>query len=127
MTKIFCCNCEKDVDTNIVYGDTVYPHRKDLKKLKFFQCSICLNYVGTHKHSGEPLGVIPTAQLKKRRQYIHSIMDPVWRKGMVPRNTIYKYLSKVIGRSYHTADLRTIEETEIVIYAINKLKKKVEK
>ena len=127
MTKIFCCNCGKDVETNIVYGDTVYPHRKDLKNLKFFQCSFCLNSVGTHKDSGEPLGVIPTAELKKRRQYIHSIMDPLWRKGIVPRKKIYRYLTEVIGRSYHTADLRSIAETNDIIYAINKLKEKVQK
>ena len=125
MTKIFCCNCEKDVDTNIIYGDTVYPHRKDLKNLKFFQCKFCLHSVGTHKHSGEPLGVIPTVQLKERRQYIHSIMDPLWRKGTVPRKTIYKYLSKVIGRNYHTADLRSIDETDVIINAISRLKRKI--
>jgi endogenous inhibitor of DNA gyrase (YacG/DUF329 family) len=52
--KIFCANCQKDVDAEKVTGKEIYPHRPDLAGKILYRCPICGNYVGTHKKDGRP-------------------------------------------------------------------------
>jgi len=125
MTVVFCCNCNCEVNTNLITGKIVYPHRKDLYKLKFLQCPTCNHFVGTHKGSNIPLGSIPTPKLKAQRSNIHSIMDPLWRNKLISRTALYNYLTSVLGRTYHTAELRNDAEVNKILYAVNYLKNKL--
>ena len=36
--KIYCCNCEKEVECILVDGKVVYPHRQDLYSKNFYKC-----------------------------------------------------------------------------------------
>lgn len=56
------------------------PHRPDLKHLNFYRCKECGGYVGCHKGSIRPLGVIPSPEIKNARKHIHALLDPLWRK-----------------------------------------------
>lgn len=118
---IYCCGCEKMVMAELVEGADVYPHRKDLAKLPFWRCGRCTNFVGCHHKTADrtrPLGVIPTPELKAARQQIHAVLDPLWQSGKYRRGQVYARLSKALGYTYHTANIRTIEEAGKVYDAV---------
>ena len=69
-----------DVEVRLTNGAEIYPHRKDLSELPFWKCDTCGNFVGCHHKTGDPtkpLGVIPTSEIKRARQHIHRILDPI--------------------------------------------------
>ena len=118
--RIYCCACSRDIEARLTDGAEVYPHRKDLAALPFWMCDSCGNYVGCHhktKNRAQPLGVIATPEIKKARQHIHAVLDPIWKSGKMKRASLYKRISDEIGWQYHTANIRTIEEARKV-YAI---------
>lgn len=116
--KIWCVQCNETTNSNKVSGEQIYPHRQDLHKLSFYQCPACLNYVGTHKNSLAPLGVIPTPELRRIRQDIHALIDPIWQKRIATREQVYTWMSGYVGKTYHTANIRSVEEAkEIRAYA----------
>jgi len=123
--EIYCCGCEKKVKTRLTDGSEIYPHRPDLKKIPFWKCDICGNYVGCHhktKNRTQPLGCIPTNEIKQARMKIHSAIDPIWKSGEMKRNEIYKIIGDRIGRKYHTANIRSVEEAEVVMKIVDEIK-----
>ena len=110
---IYCCACERTMSTTQVSGERVYPHLPSLFLKRFWQCDGCGNFVGTHEkgtQAGQPLGCIPTPQIKKIRMAIHNKLDPIWKCRVMSRTAVYKLMSKCMGHEYHTANLRTVEE-----------------
>lgn len=113
--EIYCCGCEKKVPAELTDGKEIYPHRPDLASLPFWKCRTCGNFVGCHhktKDRTRPLGCIPTPELKKARQHIHRILDPLWQSGRYDRKEVYQKLTEFLdnGHKYHTAQIRTVEE-----------------
>lgn len=123
---IYCCGCEEKVNARLTDGSECYPHRKDLHSLPFWKCDTCNNFVGCHhkqkNNPTQPLGIIATPEVKKARIYIHSLIDPLWKKGLMPRGVIYSKLSKALGWKYHTSKIRTIEEARKVYREAKKIK-----
>lgn len=117
-TKIIrCCGCGDKVMARLTNGAEIYPHRSDLASLPFWKCDTCGNYVGCHHKTNnptEPLGNIPTPELRKARKHIHAILDPLWKSKKYKRADIYTLISDHMGFGYHTAKLRTIEEARKV-------------
>ena len=121
---IYCCQCEKDVTATLTDGSEIYPHRPDLYLLPFWKCS-CGNFVGCHhktKNRTAPLGCIPNKAIKAKRMQIHAVLDPLWKDGLMSRKDLYAKLTDTLGRQYHTADLRSIAECEIILKAIKGIK-----
>lgn len=115
--NIFCCACQTDVEARLTDGAEIYPHRNDLAKLPFWKCDTCGNYVGCHHKTRtrtNPLGNIPTAELRKARNKIHEILDPIWKSGKMKRVEVYAALTDKLGWHYHTAKIRSIEEARQV-------------
>ncbi len=111
--KIWCCGCSDKVGARLTNGGEIYPHRADLSKLTFWKCDICKNFVGCHhktKNRTQPLGCIPTREIKEARKHIHKILDPLWKSGRHNRNRLYGRISDHVGWEYHTAQIRSIEE-----------------
>lgn len=123
--KIFCCTCNEDVEAVLIHGTDCYPHRKDLASLRFYQCPVCKNFVGTHKGTDRPLGVIASAEIKKERMKIHSVLDPLWKSKKYPRKELYKQISSRLGYDYHTANLKSIEECRKVYSIVSDIAKGV--
>lgn len=124
---IYCCGCNQDVQARLTDGMEVYPHREDLYDLPFWRCDTCNNFVGCHHKTEDrtkPLGSIPSPAIKKLRMEIHAALDPIWMTGKHARKHIYKVLSTVIGREYHTADIRTNAEANLVFRELSKLASK---
>ena len=118
MPKIWCCNCQKDVSTELITGKEAYPHRVDLANLPFWQCQACKAFVGCHhktKDRTRPLGCIPSPEIKKYRKQIHAVLDPLWKSGKYTRKELYSKLSGKLGRTYHTAQLKTVAEAASIL------------
>lgn len=123
--NVYCCECGCDVKARLSSGKEVYPHRLDLFSLPFWICDSCGNFVGCHyktKTPTKPLGVIPTKEIKVGRQEIHKLLDPIWKTGRVSRSDCYARLSKTLGRQYHTADLRSVSEVNLVVSEIKSMR-----
>lgn len=124
--NIFCCKCNELVKAYLTTGKEIYPHRRDLFNLMFYKCPKCGGYVGCHKGTTDPLGVIPTQELKRERIKIHNKMDVLWKKGQIRRKDLYKKISQRIGYEYHNGTTKTIEECKCVLKIINDIKKELE-
>ena len=114
---IFCAGCQCDVDARLTYGVEIYPHRKDLGNLPFWKCDTCGNFVGCHHKTSKPtkpLGCIPTPEIKRSRSHIHRVLDPLWKSGRIKRRDLYRQISALLGKEYHTAEIRTVEEARTV-------------
>lgn len=121
--NIYCCGCTKKIEARLTDGGEIYPHRQDLKSLPFWKCDICGNCVGCHhktKNRTQPLGCIPTKEIKNARQHIHKLIDPIWKSGRMTRKQLYKRLSDELGWKYHTANIKSVEEARQV-YRLAKL------
>ncbi|MCP5004665.1 MAG: hypothetical protein GY941_12115 [Planctomycetes bacterium] len=124
---IYCCSCDCKIKARLTTGVEIYPHREDLFDLPFWKCDTCGNFVGCHHKTDNrthPLGVIPTPELKKARQEIHKILDPLWKGGGMKRNKVYKLISGRVGWKYHTAKIRSIEEARDVYRIVRDLANK---
>tara|TARA_R110000796_G_scaffold77084_1_gene172094 strand:+ start:143 stop:577 length:435 start_codon:yes stop_codon:yes gene_type:complete len=103
--NIYCCGCKKEVLATMLTGEYFYPHRPDLFKLNFWKCTKCDCFVGCHKTNNgkQPLGVLATKEMKKMRQDIHKVIDPLWKNKLVNRSFLYKIMSNRLGFKFHTA------------------------
>jgi hypothetical protein len=127
---IFCCGCGCEVPARLTDGAEIYPHLADkpLGKVPFWKCDCCGNYVGTKhktKNPTEPLGVIPTPELRNARRHIHALMDPMWKSKKIRRSEIYARLSEALGYQYHTAEIRTITDARRVYRMLQQIQQEV--
>jgi hypothetical protein len=121
---IWCCGCGKHVGARLTNGAEIYPTRPDLHKLPFWRCPFCKNHVGCHhksKNPTTPLGSIPTPQLRALRKEIHARLDPLWQSGIIERKALYALLSKQLGRQYHTAEINSHIEAELIFAALHRI------
>lgn len=117
--KIYCIACQKEVDARLTNGIEIYPHRPDLAEKSFWKCDVCKNYVGCHVGKTHiPFGCIATPEIFKLRQQIHSVINPIWKSGKLRRATIYAKLSKILGREYHTGNIRSVDECYLILKEI---------
>jgi hypothetical protein len=126
VTTIFCCGCQKDVEARLTDGKEIYAHRPDLYSLPFWKCDTCKNFVGCHHKTAQrtkPLGNIPTPELKKARQHIHRILDPLWQNKIIPRGKIYAHIAHSLGlKEYHTGELTSVETAREVYKIVRDMK-----
>lgn len=122
---MYCVECNKEITPICVSGLEVYPHRPDLYHKYFYKCTKCGNYVGCHPNSKRPLGSIPNKEIKDKRKYIHSILDPLWKDKMISRSELYSQLSKKLGYTYHTGEINNIEEANKIQLVVEKLREEI--
>lgn len=121
---LWCCGCQTNVEARLTDGKEVYPHRDDLHDLPFWKCDACKNTVGCHHKTPDrtkPLGNIPTKELKKARQHIHAILDPIWKNGAMPRGKVYARLSCRLGYDYHTGEIKSIDEARTIYRTVREI------
>ncbi len=107
-------------ESRLAGGDVIYPHRKDLHKLKFWACLPCDAWVGTHKNSiiHAPLGRLANAELRQAKKAAHAAFDPVWKSGGISRKDAYALLAAKM-------DLPT-DKAHIGMFDVEQCKKVVE-
>lgn len=92
----------------LVGGDAIYPHRPDLFRKKFWSCARCDAYVGCHPKAGKngrgglgdgtvPLGRLADRQLRRAKSSAHTLFDPIWKSGQMPRKKAYAWLAEKMG------------------------------
>ena len=118
-SAVFCINCQKVVRAYKETGDKIYAHRPDLQHKIFYVCPNCLNYIGTHRDTGEPLGTIPTPELRECRKELHTLLDPLWKYTKFDRSKVYEMVSEEIGYTFHIAQINNMEEYEAAKLIIN--------
>ena len=116
---IMCLNCNQEVPAYLTDGREIYPHRRDLSAKHFWKCPRCGEFVGCHPNTIEPLGSIPTQEIREARKKVHATIDPIWKEGVAKRGEIYGKLSKLIGKTYHTGNVSSTEEAEKIIAYLN--------
>jgi zinc-finger-containing domain len=112
---LHCCGCKKKVLARLTNGGEIYPHRTDLKKLYFWKCDVCKNYVGCRNRGNnrtDPLGCIPTPELRAARRSLHNLIDPVWKRNEVSRKSLYEKISKELGQEFHAAEIKTLDDAK---------------
>ena len=93
--KVKCDYCQGAA--RLVNGSAIYPHRPDLMDKKFWQCAPCKAYVGCHPDSMIPLGRLANAELRREKQKVHALFDPLWKSRHMKRSDAYAYLAKKLG------------------------------
>lgn len=121
MEKVICHYCGNE--TKLVTGNIIYPHRKDLKKKKFYLCLPCNAYVGCHANTDKPLGIVANATLRKYKGIAHATFDPIWRnRKLMKRSEAYKWLAKSLGipRSECHIGMFNVDMCKKVVTVVNK-------
>lgn len=95
MTNPICPYC--GYESELVKGDKIYPHRKDLYDKNFYLCGADNAYVGCHGNSTKPLGRLADANLRKMKSAAHAAFDPLWKSGKISRSDAYRILSERLG------------------------------
>ncbi len=124
--EVFCIGCKKDVDARLTTGKEMYPHRPDLAHMQFWVCDTCGSFVGCHKGSTRPLGYLASEDIKVWRKQIHDILDPLWKKKKIGRSQAYAHVGNEIGRTYHTAEIYSVEEGKRIYEIVKTLKEKLD-
>ncbi|MGI4945866.1 MAG: zinc-finger-containing protein [Janthinobacterium lividum] len=125
---LWCCACGAEVQARLTTCAEIYRHRQDLAHLPRWRCDACGNHVGCHHKTPDrtrPLGVIPDPAMAQARQHIHALLDPLWQHGRLKRSTVYARLTGVLGRQYHTADLRSLDEARAIYIAVQNIAREV--
>lgn len=95
--EVRCDYCSGEA--KLVTGEKIYPHRKDLWDMRFWQCEPCKAHVGCHKNSADcqPLGRLANAGLRKAKMEAHAHFDPIWQNGHLKRKEAYAWLASQLG------------------------------
>lgn len=120
---VYCCACESLVEPRLTNGAEIYPHRPDLSSLPFWIHDDCKNFVGCHhktKDRTRPLGCIPTPEIKELRKQVHKEIDWLWRDIGIPRKEVYGAMSKAIGKEFHSAEIRSVDEARKILEVTEK-------
>ena len=115
--KIYCNQCQKEIEVRLTSGEEIYPHRPDLYDLPFWKCDVCKNFVGCHHKTDnptKPLGTIATEEVRKAKRAIHALLDPLWQNKKIKRGQAYAYIKHRIGYDFHTGEINDIEEARKV-------------
>jgi len=116
----FGCNlCTGDVilvDSTIVYGSS-YGN--------IYYCLRCGNYVGVHKETDKPLGLIADEQTRKARIYAHEIFDNLFKSKLMTRHNSYKILQAIMDMSQDEAHISRFDKEQCgeLINRLRRLKK----
>lgn len=110
-----------------VSGKVIYPHRPDLHVKRFYLCAPCDAYCGTHP-DGRPMGIPADKHLRKARNYVHGLFDPLWEKADqayggessakirgVARSRAYRWLASRMGI--------TTEECHVTMFDLDRCRR----
>lgn len=106
---IFCCGCEKTVKAEVKYSDQIFKVVTTKKIKRYLVCETCGSYVIAPQKDSRP-SHIPSKELAFIQREIHNTIDPLWKKGLIPRGEIYSILNAELGYIYHTSELCTLKQ-----------------
>jgi hypothetical protein len=116
MTDILCTYCRNPA--TLVPGSAIYPHREDLAAKRFWHCAPCGAWVGCHPGTTKPLGILANAELRRAKQGVHAVFDPLWQakqardkcgKG-IARRKAYAWLARELGIAFEQCHVGMFDE-----------------
>lgn len=99
--KVRCPYCQKLaewVENKVIYG------KRYGKSYMIYWCRECDAYVGCHNNSKRPLGTMADKALRAKRKKVHSVIDPLWKRGRYRRGEVYAILAKAFGEPVHVGE-----------------------
>lgn len=108
---MICPYC--DIEAEWVENKTFYG-RNFGKSFMAWWCRKCGARVGCHQNTKQPLGTMANASLRKMRQHVHGIIDPLWQSGKITRKEIYRKLSEEMSREVHVGESNNEQCKEII-------------
>lgn len=115
---MICPYCKKEakwINNKEVYG------KQFGRSYMCYYCKDCDAYVGCHNNTKNPLGTMANASLRKMRQHVHSVLDPLWKSGKYTRGKIYQMLQDAFGEPVHIGE-SDVEKCKEIIRTLEKLK-----
>ena len=92
MRKVTCQYCGREaayVDSAEIYRGRSYG--------MIYLCRACDAYVGVHRGTDKPLGILAKKDLRLWKNAAHLAFDPLWKSGKFTRRTAYRLLSEKMG------------------------------
>lgn len=105
-------DCPCGLKAELVGGQAIYPHRKDLYSLNFYKCS-CGSYVGCHKGTTSPLGTPASYEVRKARSAAHRAFDSLWRNACdnkMERKKCYRMLAAYMDITAEECHIGSFDE-----------------
>lgn len=125
--KIYCTHCRQEVEAFSTPASSIFGDKFRFKDNIIFVCPNCKNYVETSKDL-IPLGVIPTKELRKAKNYILSVLNSMLEQKMMTRKEAYLKLSKSVyanRKVFKISDIRDLDEARKVYAAVKKLREDI--
>ena len=102
MSKPYCRYCKRDIRL-YYFGNAEYPYQKNYGPI--WKCVPCDAYVGCHKGTERPLGLVADAATRAAKIKAHAAFDPLWMRKMrkegisksVARGAGYRWLADQLG------------------------------
>ncbi len=83
-----------------------------------YLCKGCDAYVGVHKGTSKPLGILANAELRSWKKRAHFYFDQIWKSKIMTRSQAYKWLSEQLCKDS--------KETHIGMFDVPDCKKVVD-
>lgn len=109
--KVICQYCNKPArytDSKAVYGKSYGM---------IYLCDHCGAYVGVHKGTDIPFGILANAELRGWKKKAHESFDPLWKSGRMTRHGAYKWLGSCMKKP--------IKDCHIGMFQVDECKKVV--
>ncbi|MBQ8465749.1 MAG: hypothetical protein IJ545_07060 [Alphaproteobacteria bacterium] len=110
---MFCVNCQKEVEAQIVTGADIYGPRVFCRDEPFAMCPHCGNYGEYAINKEPPFSVIPTFELRKAYNHIDCHLSSLWERQIMTKAEAENLMSvRLYGglHPYRTHEIRTRDE-----------------
>jgi hypothetical protein len=110
--NVTCQYCGKQatfINSSYIYGKSYGM---------IYYCKDCDAYVGVHKGTDKPLGILANAELRGWKKRAHFYFDRLWKDKIMTRKAAYKWLSKQLNKNS--------SETHIGMFGISDCKRVVD-
>lgn len=125
---MFCVNCQKQVEPEIVTGADIYGQHFAFASALFARCPVCGNYGECAAKGEPPYEVIPDFRMRKGYNCIDGVLKLMWmQKRMTKAEVLYRMADMMYGRKrdYRTHDIRSYDEACRAYRLAKELKKEV--
>lgn len=121
--KILVCHyCGNE--TKLVKGNIIYPKYPKLYDDNFYLCEPCEAYVGCHKGTTNPLGIVAKKDLRLLKLKCHYWFDKLYKEKFMKRKQAYKLLANHLGKESKDTHIGmflhddVVKTTEFALYLL---------
>lgn len=96
----YCTRAAALVDSSIVYHGRSYG--------PIYYCGPCQAWVGCHPNTTQPLGRLANAELRKWKQAVHAVFDPVWKRRLELKRKVDPAYTRAMARGGRYRELAVL-------------------